>query len=141
MEDPPVDMDKGEQRVLDVVQSQLEPGEQVQAILKSSQTGPSPWLWSIIGYIWIMFIKYYAIVVTDRRVLLVTLSKLSGRPKTFAEAYPRSAVRVKEWKEGALWSVLRLERPTGGELKLNVARVMRGGAEKVVAALGAGPAA
>jgi hypothetical protein len=134
-------MDKGTQRVVDAVSAQLEPGEQVRAVLKSSQTGPSPWPWSINGYIWFLYIRYYAVAVTDRRVLLVALSKLSRRPRALAAAYPRSAVRVKEWKEGALWSVLRLDRPSGGELKLNIPRVMRSDAAKVVAALDSGPAA
>ena len=134
-------MDKGQQRVADVVTPQLGAGEQIQAILKTSQTGPSPFMYALFGWIWSLFIKYYAIAVTDRRVFLVNLSRLSGRAKSVGQVYPRADVKVVEWKEGALWSTLRLQASGGAEVKLNVARIVRASAETVVAAIGAPPAA
>ena len=135
-----MDMDKGQQRVADTIASQLQPGEQIQAILKTSQTGPSPVVFAFVGAIWSLFQQFYAIAVTDRQVFFVSLSKLSGRASKVAQVYPRSGVKVIEFKEGALWSALRLDRPGAGEIKLNVARIVRSSAEAVVAALNVPPA-
>lgn len=132
-------LDKGQQRIADLVASQLQPGEGVEAVLKTSQTGPSPWLISFISYLLLFFVRYYAIAVSNQRVFLVRLG-WTGRPKIIEAVYPRQSVRVIEYKTG-LWSVLRLDRPTDGELKLNVARMVRGSADAVVAALGGAPGA
>lgn len=137
-----MDTNKAARRVADFVAPQLEPGEQVEAILRASQTGPSPWLWSLLlgPLLGVLYgIRHYAVTVTDRRVLFVRLGGWVGGPKAVEEAYPRTAVKVKDFKPGTVYGVLRLTRPSG-ELKLNFHRVARGGAEDVVRALGAAAA-
>lgn len=123
-----------DQRVLNQISPQLAPGETVVAIMGRSQTGPSPWLISLIAYLLFLFIKYYAVAVTTQRVFLVRLSIWTGRPKSVDVAYTVASVRLIEYNEGALWGVLRLQTPAG-ELKLNVPRVARDGADRVATAL------
>jgi hypothetical protein len=50
----------------------LEPGETVQAVF-SAQTGPNPYL-SIITYLFLFWVRLYAVVVTDRRILVLRSS-------------------------------------------------------------------
>jgi hypothetical protein len=116
----------------------LEPGEREVASVNAI-SGPSPWLATgLLGLIGQAFIKYYYVVVTDRRVLFVSMSRVSGRPRAVAMSDPRSAVTVAEYKPSSLWSVLKVNR---GEdkppVKLNVHRIWREELEQVAEALGA----
>jgi hypothetical protein len=115
----------------------LEPGEQEVASVNAI-AGPSPWLATgLLGLVGQAFIKYYFVVVTDRRVLYVNMSRVSGRPKDLAMADPRSAVSVEGYKPSNLWSVLKLNRGEGKPLKLNVHRIWREELDQVAQALGA----
>ena len=135
-------MDKVGQRVADFVKPQLEAGEEVNAVLNSGQTGLPAWLaMNLVGMLMFFMVRYYAVVVTDRRVLVLRLGGLSGAPKAIEEAYPRSAVKVHDYKAPRLYGVLSLERPTAGLLKLQLIRQSREGADAVAQALGWRPAA
>lgn len=125
---------KRRQKTLEFVAPSLEAGEHVQVVLPHGQTGPTPWFF-LLTYLTLFWIRYVAIVVTDRRVLFVKRGTLSGRLQGVEATFDRGAVGVGEWRPGALWSVLRLERPDG-PLKLNVHRMHRADAEELVAALG-----
>lgn len=115
----------------------LEQGEREVASVNAI-AGPSPWLATgLLGLIGQAFIKYYFVVVTDRRVLYVNMSRVSGRPKELAMSDPLSAVNVEEYKPSNLWSVLKLNRGEGKPLKLNVHRIWRDELEQVAQALGA----
>ncbi len=115
----------------------LEPGEQVQAETLS-QSGPSPWLAGVIGWL-IMLIggaRYYFIVVTDRRVLFMKASMMTGRPRGLAWADPRGAVEVSDVNlTNAVWSKFRYQRPDGKDIRLNVHRFWRNDGQAVVNAL------
>ncbi len=50
----------------------LEPGENIQAVFLV-QTGPTPYLF-LLTYLLAFWTKYYAMVVTDRRILLLKAS-------------------------------------------------------------------
>ncbi len=115
----------------------LEPGEHVQAETLS-QSGPSPWLVGVIGWL-IMLIggaRYYFIVVTDRRVLFMKASMMTGRPRGLAWADPRGAVEVSDVNlTNAVWSRFRYHRPDGKDIRLNVHRFWRNDGQAVVDAL------
>jgi hypothetical protein len=127
------------EKVLAAVQSELEPGETVQACLASAQTGPTPWF-VLLTYLIYFWIRSWAVVVTDRRVILVKKSLLTTRVKGVEGAFPRSGVAVTDWHAANLWSRLVLSTPAG-PLKLNVHRFFRDGAQALVAALAQPPTA
>lgn len=129
------------QQVQEWLGSNLEPGEGEVASVNTI-AGPSPWLSTgLLGLIGQALIKYYYVVLTDRRVLFVAMSRVSGRPKDLALAYPRSEVQVTEYKLASLWSVLKLRHGQDKPLKLNVHRIWRDELERVAEALGAGATA
>jgi hypothetical protein len=119
------------------IPSVLEPGEQVQAETLA-QSGPSPWLAGLIGWV-IMLIagaRYYFIAVTDRRVLFMKASMMTGRPQGLAWADPRGGVRVSDVNlTNAVWSKFRYHRPDGKDIRLNVHRFWRDDGQAVVNAL------
>lgn len=120
----------------------LEPGEQVQAASLTT-SGPSPWLIGAFGFLimLLMGMRYYYILVTDRRVVFMKASLLSGRPKGLAFADPKSGVSVRDVKVAGVWSKLRYGRPDGKEMRLNFHRFWRDEMQAVVQALGSGVAA
>jgi hypothetical protein len=83
----------------------LEPGEQVQAAF-TVQSGPSPY-WSLLTYIVLFLVKLHAIVVTDRRILIIRASfwKASSL-KHIESALPR-ATRLGPLS--GLWGKLELD--------------------------------
>jgi hypothetical protein len=131
--------ERNRDRLLAKVQSELEPGETVQACLPVAQTGPVPWFMviTVLIYFWIRIV---GIVVTDRRVILVKRGTLTNRVKGVVGAFPRSGVAVTDWHSANLWSRLVLATPTG-PLKVNVHRMYREGAQSIVAALAQPPVA
>ena len=120
----------------------LEPGEQTQAG-GFTTTGPSPWLAAGIGVIFMLLLgmRYYFVVVTDRRVLFMRSSMMSGRPKGLAFAHPRGQVSISDVKLAKLYSSLKYHGPDGKTLRLNFHRYWRNEMEGIVAALSAGPPA
>jgi hypothetical protein len=124
-------------QVREWLSSALEPGEREVASVNTI-AGPSPWLATgLLGLIGQAFIRYYYVVVTDRRILFVNMSRVSGRPKDIAIADPRSAVSVVEYRPASLWSVLKLNRGEDKPLKLHVHRIWREELDQVAKALGA----
>jgi hypothetical protein len=125
------------EQVREWLKTVLEPGEREVASVNAI-AGPSPWLATgLLGLIGQAFIKFYYVVVTDRRVLYVSMSRFSGRPRDLAMSDPRPAVSVTEYKPSSLWSVLKLNRGEDKSLKLNVHRIWREELEQVAEALGA----
>jgi hypothetical protein len=131
--------ERSRDRVLALVQPELESGETVQACLPSAQTGPTPWF-ALLTYLIYFWIRMVGIVVTDRRVILVKRGTLTNRVKGVEAAFPRSGVAVTDWHAANLWSRLVLSTPTG-PLKVNVHRIYKVGAQSVVAALAQPPIA
>jgi hypothetical protein len=61
-------------KVLAGAQQYLEPGEQVRAV-GLGQSGPSPWVTALIGWlVMFAFAKFRVIVVTDRAIVLLDAS-------------------------------------------------------------------
>ena len=128
--------DRRREKFAEFVNAGLTGGEKLEASLPWAQTGPTPMI-AMLTNLYVFFVKYRGVAVTDKQVIVVALSKLSGRAKQIASSAPRTSCSVTEWDEGKLFSKLRLSIG-GQELKLNVHRVHRSDAAAVVAAMGAG---
>jgi hypothetical protein len=117
-------------------QAFLEPGEQGVAEAFTI-SGPSPWLMGVLGVIVMLILgqRYYFVTVTDRRVLFMKASLMTGRPKGLAWADPRSTVTLEDVTEGKLWSRLFYLRPGVKKLRLNFHRIWRDDMNAVVNAL------
>jgi hypothetical protein len=86
------------------IEPQLEPGETLQQVFLA-QTGPNPYL-SFLTYLVFFWIKYWAIAVTDRRILIYRTSAL--RPsavKDLSTTLPRET-RFGDLK--GLWAKVEL---------------------------------
>ena len=127
--------DRAERGPADFVSARLQPGEHIEEILPDATGGPSPSFLALIAVILILIIPNYSLVMTDRRLLLIGRSKLTGRPTRLERELQRDKVKVVSYERGNLWSVLRLADPQQAELKLNVRRAVRGYADDLVRAL------
>lgn len=121
---------------MEVVGPQLEPGEQVVVGIGQVQTGPTPWMF-ILTYLIIFWIKYWGIALTDRRLIFVRCSKLTGGLREVDHSIPRASVRVIEYKRPGVWGKLVLDVADGEAVRLNVHRIHRDDADGVVQLLGA----
>jgi hypothetical protein len=124
---------------------QLEPGEQIEATFPLATSGMSPWLASSFGalgaLIGLKVTKRYAVVVTDRRLLLLRQGGLLKATYALEAAYPRSDVRVVTYNPGTLYGKLGLDLPAASgasaqQLGLHIQRYVRNDAEAVVTTLG-----
>jgi hypothetical protein len=150
-------MDQGslqrlQRRVSDVVAPHLGRGERVEATLAAAWTGPPMWLVIPSGIIAIPLLvmsmlgwyRSYAVVVTDRRVLLVRCAMWrepyasAAVPSNLEKALPREAIGGVKWKPGKVSSTLRFARTDGAERwKFHVAeRQFKTDAQQVAAVLG-----
>jgi len=130
--------DRRRSKVEDFVRLQLEPGEQMKSTVSFAWTGMSPWLMSIVlGYFigYLLGMRMYAVVVTDRRVIYVQKTFWLGRPKVITGSDPLSAVRVASFRPPGLFGKLELTS-TAGPSKYWVPRIHKAEADAVVAALG-----
>ncbi len=123
----------------DALAKVLEPGE-VPGPGVFGISGPSPWLGQgalgLLGLL-IFRVRPYYLAVTDRRVVALKGSHVSGRPAGLAWADPRTGGAVTEARVSApLWSHFRYRRPGGRSLRLNVHRMWRAELEQFLAALG-----
>lgn len=67
-----------------------------------AQSGPMPGLFGVIG---MAFIKQYYVALTNRRVLFVRASQLSGRPLRLEFGDPRDGARMSLEAEGKFWNL------------------------------------
>ena len=83
----------------------LEPGEQVRWAFMAVG-GPSPWLMALAGsLLYLILTKPKIVVITDRRILLLTAGKMTGsKPKSLEAAGPH--VRLGPVK--GLWAPIHL---------------------------------
>ena len=132
----PVRREKIRQAIDASIQSQLEPGETIVA-QGLTLKGPSPWLAAgLLGWIGWMLIRYYFIVVTDRRVLFERTTMFWGvKPKKLEAAEPRAQVSVIKNKVNPLWSKVWIRHADGTEWKLHYHRIWRDDLQQVVQAL------
>src|SRR5438552_19151231 len=83
--------------------------------------------------------RIYYMAVTDRRVIFMVPSFLSGRPRGLGHADPRRAVAVSDVRRKGIWSRALYRRPDGTNLRLNFHRVWSKEMDGVLRALGGGP--
>jgi hypothetical protein len=126
--------------VEDYVRPQLQPDEQIAAVLVRAQNRP---IIPLIGLIQLFFLRYYSVVVTSRRVLFVRLGA-AGRPRAIEDVFDREQVRVLEWRRtsrvtGSGMPLLVLER-AGQRFTLRP-NLSHSGGDEVVAELGGAPSA
>jgi hypothetical protein len=115
----------------------LQPEEQVRAET-FAQSGPSPWLAGVFGWLIMLLAgsRPYFIVVTNRRALFMRASMLTTRPKGLAWADPIGTGHVRDAEMGnALWSKFKYSRPAQKDIRFNVHRMWRDDGQAVVAAL------
>jgi hypothetical protein len=128
--------DKQQANVSAFAATVLEPGEQVAAVLGFGITGPSIAMVALLSA-WLQFLqKRWAIVVTDRRVLVVRLkTTMTGYPpKELAGAYPRASVKT-TFSHGTITGKLVVNAAGAQPLALQVPRIYESFAEQVAAAL------
>jgi len=122
----------------------LEPGEQVRAGVLS-QSGPTPWLAGAVGMLMMLILgmRYHFVAVTDRRVVFMKASMLSGRPQGLDWADARETGSVSDVDaDASLWSHFRYARPGDGKtIRFNVHRIWRDELRDVLVAMTAPAAA
>ena len=114
----------------------LEPGERIVA-QTLCLSGPSPWL-RLIGWLSMLLagLGYYFIAVTDRRVLFMKASMITGRPNGLGWADPRGAAQITDVDlDTTVWSKFFYHRPDGKRLRVNIHRIWRDDGRTVVAEL------
>ncbi len=129
--------DKQRAKIDEFMQSELQPGERIVAVLGQSETGANPsipllmMLGSLTGGV-----KWKAFVVTSSRVVVLRVKGGSSvGVREVEESYPKDAVSVTAFAPRPLWSKLVLA--LGSEpLELNVHQSFRDSAEQFVQALG-----
>lgn len=113
----------------EAVQPLLEPGEQLVAGAYCG-SGPNPLLltglFGLIGML-VAGVRYYFVWVTDRRVIFMSASMMTARPKgSVAWSDPRSSVSLSDVTPAATWSWFRYHRPgVDKPIRLNFARPWR----------------
>ncbi|HUY09699.1 MAG TPA: hypothetical protein VMW80_09675 [Candidatus Dormibacteraeota bacterium] len=118
-----------------VVSNRLDPGEAVEVLLLG-MTVPGGWVISILGPIWMRPRAWY-VLLTDRRVFVIGLSRFTAGPKRVKWEELRGGVRVEGYHEGRMWDKLPLQRLNDGKvLRLQFAASHRNEILAIKAALG-----
>jgi hypothetical protein len=126
---------------LEAMPALLEPGEQVRAGVYAV-SGPNPFfsqgLFGLLGML-LFGVRWYFVAVTERRVIFVNASLLSGRPKGLAWADPRAGVSLSDVDLAAsVWGRFRYTSSSRPKpLRLNVHRWWLAEGREVASALGA----
>ena len=94
-------------RVNAFVAGALEPGEGIVATLSFCETGASFWKNAYGGALLGLIsrknrVGSRAIIVTDRRVIIVVGEGIAARPKAILGTYPRGTVRLRKFTRGPL---------------------------------------
>jgi hypothetical protein len=128
--------DKQSAKVSAFAATSMEPDEHVVAVLGQGMKGPSAMMVALVSTLLAFAQKPFAIVVTERRVLLIQLKMaLTGYPpKSLLGAFPRSSVKA-TFKGGAITGRLVLEGVGPEPLSLSIQRIYLADAERVAAAL------
>lgn len=103
-----------------------------------AESGPSRW-WVLLSTYITLFKKYYYLALTERNVVLLSLSIWTGKPKSVKSITPREQVSITDFTPGAVWGSLRLMTPDRNKpLKLRFARIYRQEAESISTAVASG---
>jgi hypothetical protein len=100
--------DRRRAKVEEKVRPQLQAGENIDATLSFAQTGPTPWF-AILTYLIFFWIRYYAFIATNQRVLVVKRSTLLGRVLDVESTYTRDQASVVEYRPPKVWGKLELQ--------------------------------
>jgi hypothetical protein len=121
------------QQFSEAIAAELQPGERVLAG-GFTVSGPSPMLAAAVGAAGMLLLgmRSYYMAVTDRRVVMMRASGMSGRPRGLAFADPRAGVSITKVRSAAVWSHLKYRRPDGKQMRLNFHRKWRDDMEAIV---------
>ena len=112
------DTQRQKERMWGAVAPQLEPGERA-VVGAMVQTGPSAW-WALLTWIiTAVATRYWFLVVTDRRVIILPASK---RPKPIQWTRPLGQAFIEDHQAGSLWSGFVLRDSDGGTGKYRYLR-------------------
>ena len=100
--------DRRRAKVEEKVRPQLQAGESIDATLSFAQTGPTPWF-ALLTYLIFFWIRYYAFVATNQRVLLVKRSSFLNRVLDVESTFDRNQVTVTEYRPPTVWGKLMLQ--------------------------------
>ena len=129
-------VEKSRARARKAVAGRLEPGEEIEVLL-FGVTRPSLWLDALISPLLVVLQRSWYVVMTNRRVFLVALSRVSARPSGVEWDEPRDGVRIEQYKRGVLTDKLFLRRVADGRvLKLRFMFRYRNEALRIKTALG-----
>jgi hypothetical protein len=126
---------------LEAMPSMLESGEQMQAGVYAV-SGPNPFLaqglFGLVGML-LFGVRWYFVAVTERRVLFIKASMMSGRPNGLAWADPRAGVTLSDVDlTASVWGHFRYTSPSHPKpLRMNVHRWWLDEGREVAGALGA----
>jgi hypothetical protein len=127
--------DKQAAKVTAFVQPSLGPGETIVAVLGQGMKGPSA-MSALLSPFLAFLQKPFAVVVTDRRVMLVKLKMaMTGYPPQAVAAEAGRDVVKATFDRGTLSGKLTLTGVESAPTKLSIQTVFRDDAEKVAAAL------
>src|SRR5215216_4770407 len=99
--------DRRRAKVEESVRPQLQAGENIEATLSFVQTGPTPWF-ALLTYLIFFWIRYYAIVVTTQRVLLVKRSTLLNKVRDIESTYAKNEATIVEYRPPKVWGKLEM---------------------------------
>jgi hypothetical protein len=100
----------------------LEPGEQAR-VHAYGLSGPSPWLsGGLIGIITQFMTKYYAIALTDRRLIFIRANRYSQKPKGVEISDAVSAIKLQQFRPGTFWNKLKFNDSSGRQMRVYLDR-------------------
>lgn len=112
------------------------PAEQV-LVGARAESGASGW-WMLLSTYLTFLRNYWYIALTGHHVVLVQVSRWSGKPQDVAAVTPRSEVQVTNYQPGPLFSTFRYGYPGRGKpLRMRVNRTCRPEIESLLGQLGA----
>ncbi len=129
--------DRQHDKVIAFVPPLLQPGEQVVADVPFAQTGPNQ-MWSLLLRPLLFLIRYWALVQTNRRLILLKRGSFTTRIKSVAAEFQSGQCYVAQYAPGTLWNLMTLAQP-GKPVVYRVHRVNRARADAFVAAVGSDP--
>jgi hypothetical protein len=112
------------------------PAEQV-LVGARAESGVSGW-WMLLSTYVVFLRHYWYIALTDHHVVLVRVSRWSGRPRDVQAVTPRGEVQVTNYQPGTLFSTFRYVYPGRNKpLRMRVHRIYRQEIESMLGQLGA----
>jgi hypothetical protein len=124
---------KVEQRAADFLRDRLHSGETIVGVTVGQGRPRGLFgLELLVGVFAMLSIKYYYVVLTNQRVLMLRLQRSSGRPDEVVWAEPHTGMVVDRFKRGRMWMLLYLRRVSDGQvIRFRTQRLVWGATDRV----------